>query len=171
MGENGKVEAVVCKYCGIGKPLTKEFFRKLSGCGGKYFLKSACRKCLSQKEKDRRKNNPDAYEKRKAAARRSNRKLKEEVINHYGGQCECCGETDSRFLTIDHITGSGRKDREKIKKGMKSGGSYFYRWVRDSGYPDNLRVMCFNCNCGRMVNGGICPHKDNYQGLKKKKRR
>jgi hypothetical protein len=25
-------------------------------------------------------------------------------------------------------------------------------------------VLCFNCNCGRYHNGGICPHKQITEG-------
>ena len=25
--------------------------------------------------------------------------------------------------------------------------------------PDTIQILCFNCNCGRARNGGICPHE------------
>lgn len=38
-------------------------------------------------------------------------------------------------------------------------GYDFYRWLRKHSYPKgNFRLLCFNCNCGRELNGGICPH-------------
>jgi hypothetical protein len=27
-------------------------------------------------------------------------------------------------------------------------------------YPPEYQVLCFNCNCGRALNGGRCPHED-----------
>jgi hypothetical protein len=31
---------------------------------------------------------------------------------------------------------------------------------RDRFPNDVLRLLCFNCNCGRAKNGGICPHEE-----------
>ena len=78
--------------------------------------------------------------------------LRDEVFTAYGGyMCVCCGETEKVFLTIDHIDDSHkepRKDRSKL-----------YRWLRRNNYPEGFRVLCYNCNCGRARNGGICPHE------------
>ncbi len=79
------------------------------------------------------------------------------VINHYSkglNVCSCCGESDVRFLTIDHINGGGRQDKDF------NGGNNRYRKLISKGYPDGFQVLCFNCNCARAINGGICPHKD-----------
>lgn len=35
-----------------------------------------------------------------------------------------------------------------------------YRWAILNGFPDELQLLCFNCNCGRQRNGGVCPHVD-----------
>jgi hypothetical protein len=72
-------------------------------------------------------------------------------------KCECCNETDIRFLTIDHKDGGGRKHRREIGIGP---GVPFYRWLKANNYPEGYTTLCFNCNCGRSVNGGICPHKE-----------
>lgn len=81
-------------------------------------------------------------------------KLREDVLSAYGKECQCCGETNDGFLTIDHIHGGGRAHRLSV------GGSNdaLYRWLRKTGYPAGFRTLCFNCNCGRSKNGGICPH-------------
>jgi hypothetical protein len=70
----------------------------------------------------------------------------------YGGAvCACCGEIEIAFLTLDHVNGDGdgRSD------------PHFYRTLRLDDYPDEpaLQVLCFNCNSGRVLNDGICPHK------------
>lgn len=80
---------------------------------------------------------------------------KKTVVDRYGGECTCCQETELGFLTIDHIDNGGNKHRTEI--GVKSGAS-FYKWIIENDYPDFLRVLCFNCNCGRQANGGVCPH-------------
>jgi len=87
---------------------------------------------------------------------RSNDKIKCFVIGHYGVQCVCCGETNINILTIDHINGHGNKHR--IQTGCGTGVK-FYRWLRDNNFPSEFRVLCCNCNDGRRVNGGVCPHE------------
>lgn len=85
-----------------------------------------------------------------------NRQLKLEVIRAFGGACACCGETEPAFLSIDHINGRGdKKDRVSRFTGLK-----LYKWLADNGFPkDNLQLLCHNCNQGRQLNGGICPHQ------------
>jgi hypothetical protein len=86
---------------------------------------------------------------------RYHRKLKTQVIEAYGGKCECCAETERMFLTIDHINNGGNIHRKEI-----GGGGYtMYRWLKKNSFPKGFRLLCFNCNCGRSANGGICPHK------------
>jgi len=81
-------------------------------------------------------------------------KLKLGVISHYGGKCTCCGEDNPDLLTIDHTGGGGCKHRKEIGSNYK-----LYRWIRDNGYQNEFRILCFNCNSGRYVNGGVCPHE------------
>lgn len=74
-------------------------------------------------------------------------------LDAYGGRvCACCGERQILFLTIDHINGHGTKESRKDRR-------YIYVRLRQQGYPKGYRVLCYNCNCGRARNGGICPHK------------
>jgi hypothetical protein len=76
------------------------------------------------------------------------------IIKHYGSRCTCCEETNIDLLTIDHINGGGTKHIKKL------GGTHnFYRWLRDNNFPPGFQVLCHNCNDGRHINGGICPHK------------
>jgi hypothetical protein len=80
--------------------------------------------------------------------------VKDEVFNHYGGYvCECCGESIKKFLTIDHINNDGKEHRKEL------GSRIIYKWLKQNGFPEGFQVLCFNCNCGRQLNGGICPHK------------
>ena len=83
------------------------------------------------------------------------RKRKEEVIDHYGGSCECCGEHRREFLTIDHVNGGGTKHRKTL--GVE-GGSSIYRFLQVRDYPDGYRVLCMNCNFS-MGLFGYCPHQ------------
>jgi hypothetical protein len=92
-------------------------------------------------------------------ARRAEQRLqvKIDVIGHYGGACSCCGERILLLLTIDHINDDGSEHRKQL---AGNGGGYFiYRWLQTNGYPEGFQVSCWNCNVGRHLNGGICPHQ------------
>lgn len=91
------------------------------------------------------------------------RDLKLAVFTAYGGPvCVCCGEAIFEFLTVDHINSNGgahRRALAKVVKYLGLGGIHFYAWLRRQGFPPGYQVLCWNCNSGRHVNGGICPHK------------
>lgn len=80
------------------------------------------------------------------------RKAKEEVVGWYGGKCSCCGEDNISFLTIDHVGSDGGKHRKSI------GDQSMVQWVHKNGKKDYLQILCFNCNLGRSIDGGVCPH-------------
>lgn len=84
---------------------------------------------------------------------------KQTVITHYGGICECCGERNIKFLTLDHIDGGGSQKRLQ----RRLFGSGFYRIIIKEGFPSGLRILCYNCNCGRNTNAGICPHQEQHE--------
>ena len=91
-------------------------------------------------------------------AARYRRKLRFEVMSHYGDHCVCCGETDQFFLSLDHINNDGKAHRLVISNGKySSGGANFFRHVRRAGYPDTLQLLCFNCNFAKALYGA-CPH-------------
>ncbi len=88
-------------------------------------------------------------------------KLRQSAIQAYGGNlCACCGETEPRFLTLDHINNDGAKHRKEI--GDNGRGAGIYKWLRDNGYPPGFQILCMNCNHGKAMNNGICPHKSNH---------
>lgn len=66
--------------------------------------------------------------------------------------CSCCGEGVLTFLALDHIDGGGGRHRRE------TGGGGFYLWLKKNGYPPGFRILCHNCNLGRQINGGMCPH-------------
>ena len=73
------------------------------------------------------------------------------VLQAYGGQCECCGETRWALLTIEHKRNNGSQDRR----------SNYYKWLIQRRCPKNLGlgVLCYNCNCSK-GHFGTCAHKD-----------
>jgi hypothetical protein len=79
-------------------------------------------------------------------------RLRTKVIMAYGGKCACCGETELKFLTIDHINNDGHIERKNASL------QTIFRRLRDRGYPDTYQVLCYNCNCAKGFYG-ICPHQ------------
>lgn len=144
---------VYCKEC------KKKYSRKYYKINREKILKQTqkCYKKNIEKNRDKRRlYSNEYYQKNKKRIlldkKNKHQALKLEVINHYGGKCECCGEKEILFLTIDHINGGGNNHRKII------GYSKLYYWLKKNNYPKGYRVLCFNCNC---VLGftDVCPHK------------
>ncbi len=76
---------------------------------------------------------------------------KEKVLNHYSRVCVCCGEKDTRFLSVDHINGGGLKHRRESKI------SCMWRWLIDNEFPEGFQILCHNCNQAK-YHYGKCPH-------------
>jgi hypothetical protein len=92
----------------------------------------------------------------------SYKRLRSEFLAEYGGKCVCCGEDEPDFLNMDHIYGSDKSDS------MAPNGGYYVKSYeklaayRKRGWPkDEIRILCWNCNCGRAKFGnyGVCPHE------------
>lgn len=86
------------------------------------------------------------------------RELRTEIFNHYGWECQCCGEKIRQFLSLDHINNDGYLD--KNPNGDKKSGKELYLLVKRQGFPKKYQTLCMNCNWGKKVSG-ICPHKIN----------
>ena len=72
------------------------------------------------------------------------------TLMNYGGKCACCGESMSRFLSIDHING--------VKpSGAPRGGFQLWKWLEKHEWPSGFRVLCINCNKAH-GSFGYCPH-------------
>lgn len=126
----------LCVYCGKNTPFPK---------------KKGCSECLDKKSKSTLKFSKNNRYK----INQYNFLIKHLVIEKYGGKCVCCGENEILFLTIDHINNNG-KDERSIKKNYNT--SSFYLKLKREKVRDDLQVLCFNCNLGKSVNNGICPH-------------
>ncbi len=85
-------------------------------------------------------------------------KRRQIILNHYSNntiQCACCGEKEIKFLSIDHINNDGAAHKKEI-----GGFGYLYTWIIKNNFPEDFQVLCMNCNFGKRMNGGICPHKE-----------
>ncbi len=95
-------------------------------------------------------------EKTNQRAKNRNRQIKEQVLDHYGRECACCGESGLTFLCVDHINNDGAEHRKKAGIG---GGSETYAWLVKESFPDGFQILCYNCNIGKHHSGGVCPHQ------------
>lgn len=95
-----------------------------------------------------------------AMYRRKGQEHKLDVFKHYGNKCNCCGETELLFLSMDHVNNDGNIFRKKIHSGYKT-----YIWIRRNNYPKDLQLLCMNCNFGKARNGGVCPHKNKKESI------
>ena len=93
---------------------------------------------------------------RKIALQKCRKKLRLEVLIHYGGsppKCACCGEIIIEFLGIDHVHGGGNKHRKQTVR-----GAGFYLWLKKNGFPKGYQVLCHDCNLSKGFYG-YCPHQ------------
>lgn len=78
------------------------------------------------------------------------------VFEHYGNVCNCCSEGNKLFLTIDHINNDGFAER--WLSGGRIIGVQLYQKIVKANYPDSYQLLCMNCNFGKRMNNGVCPH-------------
>ena len=94
-----------------------------------------------------------AYNRRWSADYRA--ALKSEMHAAYGGKCNCCGEREPLFLQLDHVYNDGHVDRKENKTSAK-----LWARLKKMGWPkDRYQLLCANCNHGKAMNGGVCPHQ------------
>lgn len=109
-----------------------------------------CERCR-QKQSSNRKGPGNRAQKNSLLASRSRARM--QTLEAYGGAvCACCGESGVQFLTLHHVNGDGAVER-------RHHGSRLAYWLRRQGYPPGYEVLCFNCNVGKHLNGGVCPHE------------
>lgn len=81
-------------------------------------------------------------------------RLRSEMLAAYGSRCKCCGEPEPLFLQLDHVENDGHLDRKVHRTSTK-----LFAHLKRVGWPqDRYQLLCANCNFGKMLNGGVCPH-------------
>lgn len=109
-----------------------------------------------QKNKERHRINQKRWnEKNKESLKAYQRQWHQErrlrCIEHLGGKCVCCGESNQVFLAIDHINNDGSKHRKAISRKM------IYGWLIKNNFPPGFQLLCHNCNMAKSILGK-CPH-------------
>lgn len=83
--------------------------------------------------------------------------VRDRVYRAFGGyKCSCCGETEPKFLSIDHVDNDGAEHKRKHRLHT---GEQLYRWIVRNGFPTGFQVLCMNCQWGKRNNAGVCPHQ------------
>ena len=154
-----------CFRCRAFKKV-EEFYKDKNAKDG---LLGRCKKCEIKRALKERGNNLEINRKqgRESYHRNLEKNLKRQALYRKKSRfdalkyyskgkftCNCCGEDDYNFLSIDHIHGGGTKER---KEG-KGGGHFLYRRLKKEGYPKGFQVLCYNCNVAKGI-FKICPHK------------
>lgn len=150
-----RIEKGLCPKC--GDPPTAGFFyclpckAKMEGNQRKHYIakraRGICRACQEPALPG------FAYcEVHRKRVRQRRQATKQKVFDYYGGKCACCGETERGFLTIDHVNNDGANQRKTLPSDRLPA------WLVRNGFPEGYQILCWNCNCGRANNGGVCPH-------------
>ena len=84
--------------------------------------------------------------------RKYHKSLQRQFLEMYGGACICCGEKDIRFLTLDHVNEDGANDRRRRSRAT------ILREALSNLNTEKYQILCYNCNMGRSINNGVCPH-------------
>lgn len=71
-----------------------------------------------------------------------------EVLSHYSVEdypvCANCSILDTEVLSIDHANNNGTQERKDM--GWRGSGMYFYKYLKEKGYPEGYQILCHNCN-------------------------
>lgn len=130
---------ITCSRCRKRKQHTEFYKQKI----GKHGRRSTCIECDRIYARSR--------------IRVLNKELRELVFTHYGGYvCACCGERERKFLTLDHVNNDGNAHR---KATGRNAGVFTYQWIVQNNFPPGFQILCMNCNFGKSLNGGVCPHQ------------
>lgn len=152
----------LCVICGIVKVNT---YAGCADCRNKSneIVKSIIKRNLKEGKcqcGQRRLINKRVCDKCAKHSRTQHQELKLDVIEGYGGKCNCCGIKIWQFLSIDHVEERGVDERKRLGKKLNSAS--LYRKIIKEGFPSRYQILCYNCN---MALGffGYCPHRPKIQ--------
>lgn len=79
-------------------------------------------------------------------------RLRNTVIDGYGGSCSCCKEDTPEFLAVDHVNNNGAEERKSTPH------STMLRKIIKDNFPSTYQLLCHNCNSAKGFYGA-CPHQ------------
>lgn len=157
----GQIRTKTCTNCRAIKSVS-EFYNKSQNRGDG--VAAECKVCTRKRSQQWREERcTPAHKARWNEYLRDRRaRIRDAAFAAYGGnRCVCCGETTREFLTLDHIKNDGAQFRRLhfSKKSQSHGAGYWtYAWVVKHNFPPGFQVLCMNCNYGKRMNHGTCPH-------------
>jgi hypothetical protein len=84
--------------------------------------------------------------------------IKKQLLEKYGGCCECCSIKNFDFLTFDYINDDG----SKTFKHKNNRGRYTFKFLlflrKQEERASDIRILCYNCNCSRRYHDDLCSH-------------
>lgn len=96
---------------------------------------------------------PASRAKKIASVNRRRKQYRIAAVMKYGGRCNCCGESLIEFLCVDHVHNDGKVDRQTRQN------NELIVWMIRNPVDPRYQVLCYNCNMGKVINKGICPHQ------------
>ena len=109
---------------------------------GKLYINSVCTACV---------------------ARQSRARTRLKLFETFGYQCNCCGERNPNFLTLQHIEAGTNPYQRKRVDGKYTCGKIQSQVLAEairSGDRSKYEVLCMNCNWAH-GHYGECPHRLN----------
>jgi hypothetical protein len=137
----------------------------------KFYVGKICKECLRKigvkRSANYRKVNYTEYRRKgREASTKYYSKIKKILFAGYGDRCACCGEIEPKFLSIDHVNNDGYKERgHRHKLNSDSYGINLYKKIIGLNFPSQYQLLCMNCNFGKRMNNGVCPHNESKKGL------
>ena len=149
------------KKCSQCKEIKSASEFLVDGSGYGYLgLKAECRKCSAARTR-RYRRTPERLAVQNIQAKARREIFKDKCFVAYGGyKCACCGETEPLFLSLDHINNDGAEWRREAVWGTppRRATGRIDGWWRTSSQTVSFRYSVANCNHGKRMNDGICPH-------------
>lgn len=145
------MDTKICTKCKQSKPIDDFYINWTSGT--RYWCK-ACRVSYATAYNKR----PDQVERRKKHAKEYRDQTRNQILDHYGAKCVCCGETQRYFLAIDHVHGGGNAQRKELGGGRNNNMSILLYIIKNN-YPPDYQILCHNCNFAKS-HFGRCPCQD-----------
>jgi len=155
-----------CTKCGKTKHIA--MFWHGSSYKGKRYYQSLCKSCAKKAKRISYLKKPEIYreqrtkwrkeniERAKENARKYTKKLKIEAMSRVCGnetiKCNCCDETEIKFLCIDHVNNDGKEDRKKYRTDQ-----LYAKIKKMRSRLKMYQVLCYNCNMAKAF-FRICPH-------------
>ena len=99
----------------------------------------------AERQRAYRERHPEYRERNLSITRERKKRLRLEILTHYGGGkpvCVRCGFDDIRALSIDHINGRPANFATQIRKGVKTEAAIS---LKKQGFPPGYQTLCMNC--------------------------